>query len=129
MVPYLLLLPLITQARASSNDDDVCPHGWTDATELGMGCLYLIQERLDWESARVRCGLLQPPQYGVHLVVIDNPEQLAFLRQGLNFADGTKWITSHYWWTAASDRASEGIWTWGDSEHAVQDFLSIWSAG
>ena len=118
MVSYiLLLLPLLTQASAFSNSR--CPEGWVDASTLGMGCLHLLQQPLDWESAEALCKVMG----GAHLVEIDNPDQLAFLQQGLNFVDGTSWVSHHYWWTAANDRDLEGDWVWSNSDFVVQDFL------
>jgi len=56
-------------------------------------------------------------------VEIDNEEQLAFLQQGLNFAEGTHYTTAHYWWTAANDKTEEGDWVWANSDFSVESFL------
>merc|ERR1711892_40824 len=120
MVPSVLfLLPLL--ANASPN----CPEGWTEALSLHMGCLYLVKEGLDWWSAGRKCQDLVD---GAHLVQINNIEQLAFLEQGLNFADGSTWTWHNNWWTAANDLDLEGDWTWSRSNHSnsgssVGDFL------
>ena len=86
----LLLLPLLAPVLASANSP--CPPGWVDAFTLGMGCLYLLQEAHSWEEAGKMCKSLQNT---AHLVEIDSLEQLDFLEQGLNFVDGTSWVSHH----------------------------------
>lgn len=120
----LLLLPALAHAIPDPQSHEPgpggCAEGWVDAFVLGMGCLYLLQEPLPWEDAGNTCKSL-----GGQLVEIDNEEQLAFLQQGLNFADGAHWTTAHYWWTAANDKTLEGDWVWANSNTAVDSFL--WS--
>merc|ERR1712098_35921 len=117
----MLLVTLLLQAVLSQAASPYCPEGWTDALTLDMGCLYLIQEGLDWESATERCRNLGGEK--AHLVEIQNAEQLTFLQQGLHFADGTNWSWHNYWWTGANDRAQEGSWIWAESRAEVPDFL------
>ena len=114
----LLLLPVLASANSP------CPAGWVDAFTLGMGCLYLLQEAHSWEEAGKICKSLQNT---AHLVEIDSMEQLEFLQQGLNFVDGTSWVSHHYWWSSATDQELEDDWTWSNSGYSVQDFL--WSSG
>merc|ERR1712179_788526 len=103
----LLLLPAIAHAfpDPQSQGPGGCTEGWVDAFVLGMGNI---------------CK-----SFGGQLVEVDNVEQLAFLQQGLNFADGAHWTTAHYWWTAATDKTLEGDWVWANSNAAVDSFL--WS--
>merc|ERR1711862_679156 len=114
----LLLLPALAHAIPDQQSHEPgpggCAEGWVDAFVLGMGCLYLLQEPLPWEDAGNTCKSV-----GGQLVEIDNEEQLAFLQQGLNFADGAHWTTAHYWWTAANDKTLEGDWVWVNSNTAV----------
>ena len=98
----LFLLPVLAHVftEPKHHGPGGCAEGWVDAFTLGMGCLYLLEEPLTWEDAGKSMG-------GAHLVEMDNPDQLAFLQQGLSFAEGTYWPDAHYWWTAAT---MEGDW-------------------
>jgi len=117
----LLFLPVLAHAipDPQSHGPGGCAEGWVDALTIGMGCLYLLQEPLTWEDAGKQCKSMG----GAHLVEIDNEEQLAFLQQGLNFAEGTHYTTAHYWWTAANDKTEEGDWVWANSDFSVESFL------
>lgn len=121
----LLLLPVLARAltEPKHHGPGGCAEGWVDALTLGMGCLYLLQEPLTWEDAGKRCKSMG----GAHLVEIDNADQLAFLQQGLSFAEGTHWTDAHYWWTAATDLTMEGDWVWSNSDFAVES--SLWAPG
>ena len=114
MLPLLSSLFHLSYASPYSN----CPAGWTDAFNLGLGCLYLVQMPLTWTEANSYCRNL-----GGHLVQLENQDQLQFLQQGLNFVDGTSWTSHHYWWTSAADQDDEGSWIWSNSKKNVADFL------
>ena len=75
---YKILIPLLVLSiMVKSIHGSPCPKYWTDATHVGLGCLFFNTiTKMTWPEAQISCA--SENNHG-HLVEIFNQEQQDFL--------------------------------------------------
>ena len=102
-------LPLLLSVLFESIHGSSCPKYWTDATQVGLGCLFFnTTAYMTWQEAEISCAY--ESDYG-HLVEIFNQAQQDFL---VNKAYEIEALTArkHFWWIGLTDETFEGRWIW-----------------
>merc|ERR1711915_158301 len=95
-----------------------CDHGWTDASAVGMGCLFFFtEEAYTWEEADVFCY----KNKSAHQVIIRDSFQLEVGQQQLDLIFQVTGKSKA--WTAGSDSGSEGSWYYAGDCDAVPSLV------
>ena len=121
LVPALILIA--SQLSGSLSIFDNCD--WTDASEIGMGCLLFDGSGyLTWTEAWKHC-------YGDHngsfLVEVLNEQQNSLLVAMAEVEEALNGGAGRNWWLGASDADNEGNWYWPVS--LVPMNFSNWALG
>ena len=97
--------------------EHVCPHGWVDATEVGMGCLLdVFIAPFTWDQSNYFCQSINAT-----LVAFENCAQLEFLKrleEDLRVERGSNEFKR---WTSGTDKGREGEWYWASTLDPVSD--------
>ena len=92
-----------------------CPQYWTDATQVGLGCLFFdTTNQMDWPEAQESCKSMANTG---HLVEIFSEEQQSFL-VAKAFEIQALTGQSNPWWIGLTYDLSNEFWIWSYSQTA-----------
>ena len=80
-----------------------CPPSWP---KLGNSCFQMIEEKLSWFDAEIRCK-----KEGGHLASIHSKDEWDFLHE---LAIKDKKLNFYFFWIGANDLMNEGQFVWSD---------------
>ena len=124
----LLLTPTTTSASlptsANALNTRVCPDGWLDASEGGLGCLWAHADAtaMTWDAANTFCN--SNSNSNSSLVEILSTLEAGYIWSLLS---SSHLVYDNIWWTSATDSLKEGEWVWLPSLTPVADFM--WGPG
>ena len=119
LISLLVLLILLESIHGSP-----CPKYWTDATHVGLGCLFFnTTTKMTWPEAQISCA--SENNHG-HLVEIFNQEQKNFLVYKAFEIEALTGM-GRYWWIGLTDETFEGRWIWPYSLKEAEFFA--WNTG
>ena len=106
-----------------------CPIFWTDATHVGMGCLYFNTSRpASWIEAQRSCLAAHA---GAHLVEILNQEQQDYMvmkaEEIFALTQNNNFVLPRNWWIGLTDEAKERKFYWPYSFKEVN--FTAWARG
>ena len=110
---YLLLFTLVV---AGISGQQPCHDNWEDATSADLGCLFFLEEPMNWDQAEARCKEMD----NAHLIEIKSETGLEFLRAELHEREYT------WWWTGGTTKTNT-FWTWRCSFSGIDPF--VWWPG
>ena len=110
-VKYNLFISLafLSLGLAITNCSD-CPIYWTDATHVGMGCLYFnVSGPTSWIEGQRSCGAAHA---GAHLVEILNQEQQDYMvmkaEEIFELTENEHRGPPRNWWIGLTDEVTDG---------------------
>ena len=134
-VKYNLLISLafLSLGLAITNCSD-CPMYWTDATHVGIGCLYFNTSRpTSWIEAQRSCEAAHDE---AHLVEIQNQEQQDYMVMKAEEISYLTWTGDpraqnprrlRNWWIGLTDEVTDGKFYWPYSLEKVN--FTAWARG
>ena len=97
----------------------ICPRGWIDTGDIGMGCLLFSDFQTDWFNAYKYCQAKQS-----HLFEVESRTEFEYMRE----MQANKNINQL--WAGGTDAFKEGEWIWSNSGKQVGQFLwKTWESG